>query len=131
MTFEVTLEHGRPRDKGDIESMFNRGGGRLGYAPFGQKENAWNSSSATRDSKVDSSWKKGTNKGGISSGKDPVDVNGGGSFTGNVNSGYINNASGQEVSGVAGTVKKTWDGASAQAFKLAQQVGQSRGPAVK
>jgi len=32
--FTVTLKHGRPRDKGDIESMFNYGNGRLTYAPL-------------------------------------------------------------------------------------------------
>lgn len=31
LTFSVTLEHGRPRDKSDLESMFNLGNGRLYY----------------------------------------------------------------------------------------------------
>jgi len=48
---KITLEHGKPRDKGDIESMFNRGGGRLHYAYFGEQE-AWNTTSATRDTKI-------------------------------------------------------------------------------
>lgn len=30
--FKVVLKHGRPRDKGDIESIFNRGQGRLHYS---------------------------------------------------------------------------------------------------
>lgn len=34
ISFEVTLKHGRPRDKGDIESMFNFGAGRLSYSPY-------------------------------------------------------------------------------------------------
>ena len=33
VTFIVTLKHGRPRDKADIESMFNLGGGQITYAP--------------------------------------------------------------------------------------------------
>lgn len=32
--FTVTLKHGKPRDKGDIESIFNYGNGRLTYAPL-------------------------------------------------------------------------------------------------
>lgn len=32
--FTVTLKHGRPRDKGDIESMFNLGNGRMTYTPL-------------------------------------------------------------------------------------------------
>lgn len=34
----ITLEHGRPRDKGDIESMFNDGNGRIYYAPASAKD---------------------------------------------------------------------------------------------
>ena len=40
--FEVTLKHARPRDKGDIESMLNRGQGRLHYAYAGTKTEPWN-----------------------------------------------------------------------------------------
>lgn len=57
MEVKIKLEHGRPRDKGDIESMFNRGGGRLHYAKFGEIENTWNFASSTRDSRIDDSWK--------------------------------------------------------------------------
>ena len=32
--FEVKLKPGKPRDKGDIESMFNNGYGRMTYAPM-------------------------------------------------------------------------------------------------
>jgi hypothetical protein len=32
--FIVTLKHGKPRDLGDIQSMFNMGDGRLTYAPI-------------------------------------------------------------------------------------------------
>jgi hypothetical protein len=32
MTATIKLKHGRPRDKGDIESMYNQGQGRLYYA---------------------------------------------------------------------------------------------------
>lgn len=34
VTFTVTLNHARPRDKGDIESIFNYGQGRLTYSPL-------------------------------------------------------------------------------------------------
>ena len=34
VTFIVKLKPGKPRDKGDIESMFNYGFGRMTYAPF-------------------------------------------------------------------------------------------------
>jgi len=51
MTVKITLEHGKPRDKGDIESMFNRGSGRLHYAYYGKTE-AWNDASSTRDTKI-------------------------------------------------------------------------------
>lgn len=38
MIFTVTLEHGKPRDKGDIESMFNKGQGKLHYAYKGEQQ---------------------------------------------------------------------------------------------
>jgi len=34
LTATITLKHGKPRDKGDIESMFNFGNGRLYYGEF-------------------------------------------------------------------------------------------------
>jgi hypothetical protein len=34
VNFKVKLKHGRPRDKGDIESMFNYGQGRMGFSPI-------------------------------------------------------------------------------------------------
>lgn len=58
LSVAITLEHGRPRDKGDIESMFNQGQGRI-YYPRLDKEDLLNMSSATRNSTNDSSWKKG------------------------------------------------------------------------
>ena len=57
---EVTLDHGKPRDKGDIESMFNRGYGRLHYAPFGSGDEAWNNAYSTQNS--NRSVKRGTYK---------------------------------------------------------------------
>lgn len=47
----ITMEHGRPRDKGDIESMFNMGEGRIYYSPMG-KENLF-ASSAEKNSTND------------------------------------------------------------------------------
>jgi len=51
----ITLDHGRPRDAGDIQSMFNQGEGRIYYPPkgFGDQLNA---SSATNNSRNDTSW---------------------------------------------------------------------------
>jgi hypothetical protein len=48
ITFEVSLEHARPRDKGDIESIFNRGAGRLHYSYKGLNSEPWNSASSTK-----------------------------------------------------------------------------------
>ena len=36
VTFTVKLKHARPRDKGDIESIFNNGKGRITYSPLSQ-----------------------------------------------------------------------------------------------
>jgi len=36
--FEVNLKHGKPRDKGDLENMFNMGKGRIYAAPEGAKD---------------------------------------------------------------------------------------------
>ena len=52
----ITLEHGRPRDMGDIASMFNEGEGRMYFAPMGNEE-AFRSS-AQFNSKNDNSWTK-------------------------------------------------------------------------
>lgn len=52
MKFEVTLAHGKPRDKGDIESIFNQGKGKLHYAYKGQDGEPWNTSAATQTSKI-------------------------------------------------------------------------------
>ena len=51
LTVTITLKHGKPRDKGDVESMFNGGEGRLYYTPDGE-EDILNSSSSTSNSKV-------------------------------------------------------------------------------
>lgn len=59
MSVVITLAHARPRDKGDIESMFNRGNGRLHYSYFGKSTEAWNSASSTTDSHIDTSWQRG------------------------------------------------------------------------
>jgi hypothetical protein len=50
----VTLEHGRPRDKGDIESMFNDGEGRIYFAAKGMGDVF--KSSAQENSKNDNSF---------------------------------------------------------------------------
>ncbi|NBO21787.1 hypothetical protein EBU94_00380 [bacterium] len=53
----VTLEHGMPRDKTAIESMFNKGGGRLYSLPPGL------SFSSESETPVDTSWNKDQSKG--------------------------------------------------------------------
>lgn len=53
--FTVKLNHGKPRDKGDIESMFNLGNGRLYY---GINDDAVFSS--TTNSNIDTAGQKGT-----------------------------------------------------------------------
>lgn len=53
MTVSITLDHGLSRDKGSVESMFNRGNGRLHYSYYGQNTEFWNNASSTRDSKID------------------------------------------------------------------------------
>lgn len=55
----ITVEHGRPRDAGDIQSMFNDGQGRIYYPPKGLGE-VLNASSSTKNSTNDTSWKTGT-----------------------------------------------------------------------
>lgn len=59
----ITIEHGRPRDAGDIQSMFNNGEGRTYYPPKGKLDQL-NYSSATRNSTNDTSWKVGNNSSG-------------------------------------------------------------------
>lgn len=66
MKVTITVEHGRPRDAGDIQSMFNRGQGRIYYPPKDTKDYL-NNSSATRNSTNDTSWGK-SKKGGSDSG---------------------------------------------------------------
>jgi len=58
LTVTINLEHGRPRDKGDIESMFNKGMGRVYYLIRMPKVDILNSSSATRNSENDTSYTK-------------------------------------------------------------------------
>lgn len=53
LKISVTLKHGRPRDKGDIESMFNLGNGRMYY---GIKDSVF---SSTSNSNVDTSGQRG------------------------------------------------------------------------
>jgi len=57
----ITVEHGRPRDAGDIQSMFNEGQGRIYYPPKGAGE-LLNTSSSTYNSKNDTSWSKSAAK---------------------------------------------------------------------
>lgn len=117
MEFEVTLEHGRPRDRGDIESLFNRGEGRLYYAPFGQRVGAWDQTSSSKNSKIDTSWNKdGSSKGALS----------GTSLA----KGYQNNSGGEVDSGIRTAIELGGE-SSAHATKLASQMGLESGPRKK
>lgn len=60
VNFSVTLEHGRPRAKQDIESMFNYGGGALTFTALPQPSSAYNSY-GERNSIVANNVKKGRN----------------------------------------------------------------------
>lgn len=62
LSVAISVEHGRPRDKGDIESMFNQGQGRIYYAPKDAGD-VLNMTSATRNSTNDTSWRVGANNG--------------------------------------------------------------------
>ena len=88
MKVTITVEHGRPRDAGDIQSMFNEGQGRIYYPPkdFG---NSLDASSATQNSKNDTSWKTG----------------GGDSYTKTINSMGLFTGSGSDFDALLGTVK--------------------------
>lgn len=55
LTVTVSLDHGRPRDAGDIQSMFNEGEGRIYYAPNLLKDAF--KSSAQENSSNDTSFK--------------------------------------------------------------------------
>ena len=57
--FTVKLQHGRPRDKGDLESMLNQGNGRLYYGINGDVQ-----SSSMNNSIIDTSGTKGNNNKG-------------------------------------------------------------------
>lgn len=57
----VSLEHGRPRDAGDLQSMFNNGQGRIYYPYSSDLANSLNNSASTRNSSNDTSWKSGNN----------------------------------------------------------------------
>lgn len=58
--FVVTLKHGKPRDKGDLESMLNLGNGRLYHGINGEFQ-----SSAMSNSLIDTSGKRGNNNAGL------------------------------------------------------------------
>ena len=60
LTVSITVEHARPRDAGDIQSMFNQGNGRI-YYPAKAGLDVLNKSASTVNSTNDTSWKKGGN----------------------------------------------------------------------
>jgi hypothetical protein len=56
----VTLEHGRPRDAGDIQSMFNEGEGRTYYAPMGNKDVFYSSAQENSANTTTEKWSRRT-----------------------------------------------------------------------
>lgn len=115
----ISLEHGRPRDAGDIQSMFNRGQGRIYYPPKDTID-FLNNSSSTKNSKNDSSWGKGksgatTGGGTSSSNRYARSTRGFGTFTG----------SGSEFDQIIGEFKsvgKSAQGVGQQAHKTADKM---------
>jgi len=57
----ITVEHGRPRDAGDIQSIFNKGQGRIYYPPKGNLD-VLNTSTSTKNSTNDTSWSHNATK---------------------------------------------------------------------
>jgi hypothetical protein len=57
----ITVEHGRPRDAGDIQSIFNKGQGRIYYPPKGNLD-VLNTSKSTKNSTNDTSWSHNATK---------------------------------------------------------------------
>lgn len=101
----ITVEHGRPRDAGDIQSIFNEGQGRIYYPPKNFQD-ALNDSASTQNSKNDTSWKVSGNS---DFSKDTSKV---GLFTG----------SAEDFDQLLGTVQKTAavvQGTAKEAFKTA------------
>lgn len=116
----ITVEHGRPRDAGDIQSMFNEGQGRIYYPPKDSID-FLNTSSATKNSKNDTSWKKGSgsnsNSGKTSYAKSTSGI---GLFTG----------SSSDFDQIMGTIRQTGSVASntgKQAYKTADLMFQRYG----
>jgi hypothetical protein len=99
----ITVEHGRPRDAGDIQSMFNRGNGRIYYPPKGNLD-PLNNSSSTRNSTNDTSWAKG-NKTGKSYSKRTSGV---GVYTGSEFDEIVGSVK-NVGSDISGTAKQAWD----------------------
>lgn len=60
MKVTVTLEHGRPRDAGDIQSMFNEGEGRTYYAPMGNKDAFYSSAQENSANTTGEKWSRKT-----------------------------------------------------------------------
>jgi hypothetical protein len=91
----ITVEHGRPRDAGDIQSMFNQGQGRIYYPPkaLGGAD-FLNTTASTQNSKNDTSWKVGGGGGGYSKNTASVGI-----FTG----------SASEFDGLLGTLRASGD----------------------
>lgn len=86
----ITVEHGRPRDAGDIQSMFNEGQGRIYYPAKGVGA-LLDASSSTKNSTNDTSWKSG----------------GGSGYSKNTSSVGLFTGSGSDFDALLGSVKNT------------------------
>ena len=92
MTVSITLDHGLSRDKGSVESMFNRGNGRLHYSYYGQNTEFWNNASSTRDSKIDCANCKQTVDDNLTGKKRVMSADTNSDYGGSANGGAVKNA---------------------------------------
>lgn len=107
-TFKVTLDHGRPRAKQDIESIFNLGGGAIAYTELTPPSSTYNSYGEQNSKRINAAYGDGVTTSGTEGSdslNNSVDVR-----TGMVNSSVNEQLSGtgefENISGI-GAVDKT------------------------
>lgn len=122
MTVTVTLDHGMPRDKGSIESMFNRGSGRLHYSYFGQDTEFWNNASSTRDSKIDNPTGKQKIENNFTGKTETMNATTGGTYGGAAVGGAVKDAWGG-IAQLGMHMGKIYNSTNKQAVKLSEKIG--------
>lgn len=100
-SFKVTLSHGRPRAKQDIESMFNLGKGRMGFDQLAPPSSALNSYGDSNSQKANA-WHEGVNP------EDPIasEIIATATNKKDVGSSGVNTKTGFDVNGGAGNLDK-------------------------